>query len=606
MQPQIDGIEILTQICETKKRKMQEKGISLGYDLPQKREFPLICPTLLNDKFAPFVIAEVKRKSPTKGHISTITEPTKLAQIYINQGANAISVLCEEDYFQGSLRDLYAIKRAFPQACILRKDFILHKDEARVSYFFGADMVLLIVALFVDDMESFCAIYDELLAYNLTPLIEIHTLAEYNLIKDLNLQKAIVGINTRNLKTFQINKMEAMKLRAQIPKHIPVIFESGIQSEYDSFMAGSGGFQGILCGSFLVERLDKKEVFLESSRDLDLSYNVDSRPTSHANTTTNSSSCSVALVALADLEGRSYLSDMTIHHNSANRSNCIDKGANLENLDSKHTPHHSIIYGLKQAFSIGASKDIFATLLQRFYTKNHSMQKECYKPLIKVCGINDLEFLKESVKYADMLGFILTPKSMRYVERKFLQEAQKVYDTHKDSMPLRVGVVTHECVEVGVKYLEEGLIDCLQLHDMPISFCIESEIVKDIESFYGPYPLHTLYARLHTGLLPFYPSINYKELLHIDKGLQTHFALWDSSAGSGCDIDIVAIQDFLAKHKTLQGNLWLAGGISAKNLQTILTLNPMLLDICSGFESQKGKKSIPSLKEFFDLLDSLF
>ena len=277
-------------------------------------------------------------------------------------------------------------------------------------------------------------------------------------------------------------------------------------------------------------------------------------------------------------------------------------------LDSKHThtPHHSIIHGLKQAFSIGASKDIFSTLLQRFYTKNHSMQKECYKPLIKVCGINDIEFLKESLKYADMLGFILTPKSVRYVDRKFLQEAQKAFSTHKDSMPLRVGVVTNECVEVGIRYLEKGLIDCLQLHDIPISFCIESEIAKDSESFYGPYPLHTLYTRLNAGLLPFYPSINYKELLHIDKGLQTHFALWDSSAGSGCDIDIVAIQDFLTKHKTLQGNLWLAGGISAKNLQNILTLKPMLLDICSGFESQKGKKSILALKEFFNLLDKLF
>ena len=83
-----------------------------------------------------------------------------------------------------------------------------------------------------------------------------------------------------------------------------------------------------------------------------------------------------------------------------------------ENLNSKHAPHHSIIHGLKQAFSIGANKAIFSTLLQRFYTKNHSMQKECYKPLIKVCGINDLKFLKESVKYADMLGFILTPESM--------------------------------------------------------------------------------------------------------------------------------------------------------------------------------------------------
>lgn len=563
MQQQFNGIEILTQICETKKRKMQEKGVSLGYDLPHNRTLPLISPTLLKDKTTPFIIAEVKRKSPTKGHISTITEPTKLAQLYIEQGANAISVLCEEDYFQGSLKDLHAIKTAFPHACILRKDFILHKDETRVSYLFGADMVLLIVALFVDDMESFDIIYKELLAYNLTPLIEIHTLHEWNLIKELNLQRAIVGINTRNLKTFQINKMEAMKLRAHIPKHIPVIFESGIQSEYDSFMAGSSGFQGILCGSFLVEQLDKEYVYPKTNKHLD---------------------------------SNNYTTEPSIHQTM------------LKDQDSSNAAisQNNIIHGLKEAFNIGMNKTIIATLLQRFYAKNSSTKKKSYKPLVKVCGINDIAFLQESLKYADLLGFILTSRSVRYVDMTFLQEAQKIYHAHADSMPLRVGVVTNECIEIGIKYLEQGLIDCLQFHDVPTSFCIESAIAKDTHSFYGPYPLHTLYAKLNTKFLSFYPSINYKELLHVEQGLQTHFALWDSSAGGGCDVDIAAIQEFITKHKVLQGNLWLAGGISTKNLQNILTLQPMLIDICSGFESSRGKKNISALKEFFTLLDNLF
>lgn len=573
MQQQFNGIEILTRICETKKKKMKEKGVSLGYDLPHKRDFPLVCPTLLYDKTMPFIIAEIKRKSPTKGHISTITEPTKLAQLYINQGANAISVLCEEDYFHGSLKDLYDIKTAFPNACILRKDFILHKDEVRISHLFGSDMVLLIVALFINNMRTFYSIYDELLAYNLTPLIEIHTLSEWKLIKNLNIKKAIIGINTRNLKTFQINKMEAMKLRAQIPKHIPVIFESGIQSEYDSFMAGSSGFQGILCGSFLVEQLDKRGCFVESNKDMVLSKNVDF----------DESMCFKAK------------NSDTLYFRSAEQNK--ETSINSKSQDN-------LINGLKQSFSVGADKAIFATLLKRFYTKNNSMENKCYKPLIKVCGINDMEFLQESLKYADMLGFILTKKSIRYVDMEFLRESQKVYSSCK-SMPLRVGVVTNECIEVGIRCLEQGFIDCLQLHDIPISFCIESEIVKNTKSFYGTYPLQTFYSRLNTNILPFYPSVNYKELICTDEELQTHFTLWDSSAGNGFNMDIIAIQNFIAKHNVLQGNLWLAGGISSKNLQNILTLKPMLLDICSGFESCRGKKSIIALKEFFALLDSL-
>lgn len=534
---QQNGMEILKQICDTKRMKLQEKGMNLGYTLPKERALPLIKPILLSDKTKPFIIAEVKRKSPTRGHISTITEPKTLVKTYLEQGASAISVLCEEDYFKGSLLDLYAIKEAFPQACILRKDFILHKDEARVSYLFGADIVLLIAALFVDDMESFCEIYNELLAYQLTPFIEIHTLQEWNLIKKLNLEKAIIGINTRNLKTFQINKMDAMKLRTQIPKHIPVIFESGIQSNYDGFMAGSSGFQGMLCGSFLVEALDNK---------------------------------------------------------------------NSSNLAKSN---QSVLQNLIKAFKLGSKKQIFSKLLQRFYAKNQNTNN-FHKPLVKACGINNLDFLQASFLHADMLGFILTKKSVRYVDRAFLQEATKCYEEYakhkqQDSMILRIGVVTNECVDIGKEYLKEGLIDCLQLHDMPISFCFDKPLECNTESNYGTYPIETFYNLLDEGILPFYPTINYKELLDTNEALQTHFCLWDSSAGSGENLDIAKIQTFIAKHATLQGNLWLAGGISQVNLKDMLTLEPMLLDICSGFESARGEKSIAMMQEFFALLDSL-
>lgn len=536
MRQQQNGIEILKQICDTKRKKIQEKGMSLGYTLPKERTLPLIKPALLNDKTKPFIIAEVKRKSPTRGHISTIAEPKTLAKTYIEQGANAISVLCEEGYFKGSLQDLYVIKESFPQACILRKDFILHKDEVMVSYLFGADIVLLIVALFVDDMESFCEIYNELLLYNLTPFIEIHTLHEWNLIKTLNLEKAIIGINTRNLKTFQINKMDAMKLRVQIPKHIPVIFESGIKSNYDSFMAGSSGFQGILCGSFLVEALDKD-------------------------------------------------------------SN------NLANVSGKN-----VLRNLIKAFNIGSKKQVFSNLLQRFYTKNQNTHNN--KPLIKICGINNLDFLQESLLRADMLGFILTKKSVRYVDKAFLQEATRCYKSYiscrqQDFIPLRVGVVTHDCLDIGREYLECGFIDCLQLHDMPISFCLESPIFTyHTESGYE-YSIEAFYNLLDERILPFYPAINYKELLNVNEPLQTHFCLWDSSGGSGENLDIAKIQAFIANYDMLQGNLWLAGGISIDNLHTILTLKPMLLDICSGFESSRGEKSISIMREFFTRLDTL-
>lgn len=563
---QFSTIAILEQICQTKLKKLEQKGMNLGYDMPNAREFPIIKPALLNDTTQPLIIAEIKRNSPAKGHISTITNPTQLAQTYLTQGANAISVLCEEDYFHGSLLDLYAVKKALPNACILRKDFIIHKDEVAVSYYFGADMVLLIAALFMDKKQEFCEIYEELLAYNLTPLIEIHNLEEWRLICDMDLSRAIVGINTRNLKTFVINKMDAMKLRAQMPSDIAVLFESGIQSYYDGYMAGASGFQGILCGSFLVQNLD---------------------------------------------------------------------------TDSKQdSPKAQTLEALINSFCFGAQKPIFATLLRRFHAKNAKRNDDFKRksnestsiPLVKVCGINNLEFLQASFSHADLLGFILTQRSARYVDKAFLRKAGEIYGAHFAAqgqyMPLRVGVVTKECVEYGMECLAEGLIDCLQFHDIPLSFFAENsnlESGSNESESYGAYPLESFINVSEMGAFPCYFGVNSLNLmanympnpmnqattntppitLAQKRQPQAHFALWDSSGGRGMDIDCTQIQTFVQEYPILRGNLWLAGGIAKENLAAIIELSPMLIDICSGFEDSPGHKSIAKLNDFMECLGNL-
>ena len=145
-------IEILNNICKKKLDRLNKLGVSLGYDLPDKRTSDIVKPNISTDN--PMIIAEIKRSSPTQGNIGKIENPLELARKYIQQGANAISVLCEEDYFKGSIMDLYHVKSAFPNICVLRKDFILTKDEVEISHRIGADMILLIVSVFKEKAHT--------------------------------------------------------------------------------------------------------------------------------------------------------------------------------------------------------------------------------------------------------------------------------------------------------------------------------------------------------------------------------------------------------------------------------------------------------------------
>ena len=252
--------EILKNICKTKSNKIKNKGFSLGYEIPRKRLYPLN----KIKKDSPIIISEIKRKSPTEGDIALDINIIECAKNYISNGCNAISVLCEEDYFGGSIKDLMEVKANFKDSTLLRKDFILYKEEIEISYLIGADIVLLIAAIFIENEIKFIEILKECKKFNLDVLIEIHNEEELDFVLKIrkkikekfakeNFEIDLIGINSRNLKTFEINKLNALMLRNKIPSPIKVVFESGISCTFDAYLIGACGFDGILCGTFLLK-----------------------------------------------------------------------------------------------------------------------------------------------------------------------------------------------------------------------------------------------------------------------------------------------------------------------------------------------------------------
>jgi len=143
-------VKILREIYDRRMISLKEKGLTFGRNIPSERKVPLVRPSFEDG----LLIAEIKRKSPSAGSIGEISDPCALAEIYLSSGAGMISVLTEEDYFGGSLDDLMAVKERFPNAAILRKDFIQQEDEVNIAYRAGADAVLVITAMFMDDFDT--------------------------------------------------------------------------------------------------------------------------------------------------------------------------------------------------------------------------------------------------------------------------------------------------------------------------------------------------------------------------------------------------------------------------------------------------------------------
>lgn len=236
-------MDILEKIAADRRNTIEEKGYSQGLHIPEKREVPLV-PLGVN----PFVICEIKRKSPSKGKISEISDPVKQAGTYFDSGIRNISVLTEENYFGGSLKDLMAVKNAFHNSAVLRKDFLLEREDIDISFRAGADAVLLIAALLPGDKLE--ELYKYSLSLGLSVLMEVHNEDEIEKVRLL--KPHITGINSRNLKTFRVDRALPLKLKNNITWETELVYESGIASFSEALVPFESGFSGILVGESVV------------------------------------------------------------------------------------------------------------------------------------------------------------------------------------------------------------------------------------------------------------------------------------------------------------------------------------------------------------------
>ena len=171
------------------------------------------------------IIAEVKKASPSKGLIREDFDPVAIAKDYADHGASALSVLTEERFFQGSLAHLEAIRQAVAVP-LLRKDFMLDSYQLVEAKSYGADAVLFIAALL--DSNLLRELREEATALALDSLVEVHT--EKELESALKAGSQLIGINNRNLKTFEVSLATTETLAPLLPPGTPAICESGIDS----------------------------------------------------------------------------------------------------------------------------------------------------------------------------------------------------------------------------------------------------------------------------------------------------------------------------------------------------------------------------------------
>jgi indole-3-glycerol phosphate synthase len=202
----------------------------------------------------PAIVAEIKRASPSVGLIVPNLDPAEIARSYEAAGADAISVLTEADHFLGDLAYLEIARRA-SSLPILRKDFLRSRYEVVQSAAYGADAVLAIVAGLTD--AQLAEMMDEARSYDLGVLVEVHT--EGELRRALAAGARLLGINNRNLHTFETDLAVTEELLPLVPSDAVVISESGVKSQEDVRRLVAGGARGVLVGESLMRADDKGE-----------------------------------------------------------------------------------------------------------------------------------------------------------------------------------------------------------------------------------------------------------------------------------------------------------------------------------------------------------
>lgn len=240
--------DILSRIVETKRLEVKELRAS-------RRSFR----TALSSR--PAIIAEVKKASPSRGLLTPSFDPAALAAAYEVGGAAALSVLTDREYFQGSLDDLGAARRA-ARLPVLRKDFVLDETQIAEAFTAGADAVLLIAAILDSGALRRLREFAETLALDV--LVEAHDEAELD--RAIESGATILGVNNRDLHTFGVSLETSLRLARRMPAGVLAVSESGIRTRDDVQRLLDAGYSAFLVGEHLMQSPDPAAALRELLR----------------------------------------------------------------------------------------------------------------------------------------------------------------------------------------------------------------------------------------------------------------------------------------------------------------------------------------------------
>lgn len=240
-------LDEILQVKRAEIERLQPRREELHQAALQRNDFRSLHAALDQgpDKLA--LIAEVKKASPSAGVIAESFEPVTIATNYERAGAEAISVLTDEQFFQGRLEYVAQIRDAVGLP-LLRKEFILDQVQIAESAAAGADAILLIVAALAQ--EQLVRLLEAAALYQLDVLVEVHTLAELD--RALETDARIIGINNRNLATFEVDLAVTEQLSEEVPAGILLVSESGIKTAADIARVQACGVNAVLIGEALM------------------------------------------------------------------------------------------------------------------------------------------------------------------------------------------------------------------------------------------------------------------------------------------------------------------------------------------------------------------
>lgn len=252
-------MNILDKIIDRKKQEIADSKSKISVEELKNSEFfgrkTVSLKETLQSKSG--IIAEFKRKSPSKGVINNKVSALEVVSEYEKLGASAVSILTDKDFFGGSFEDILSVRKEI-KIPILRKDFMIDEYQFYEAKSIGADVILLIAAcLTPTQVLEFTQLSHEL---DLEVLLEIHAEEE---LKHLNKEIDFVGINNRNLKDFKVDLQHSVTLKNQLPKDILSVAESGIYNEADFKFLKDKGFDGFLMGEYFMKNENPGKKFEE-------------------------------------------------------------------------------------------------------------------------------------------------------------------------------------------------------------------------------------------------------------------------------------------------------------------------------------------------------